>query len=388
MRFTRRRFLASSVAFPALAAKKKKVEPLRPNVVLLVADNVPSWALGIYGNAEIKTPNLDRLAQTGIRFHNHFTASPTPGLGRTTLMTGLTAMQARESSPKIDRILAGAGYAGTWSGAATAAKFLDSQTAGKPFFLGVVLPGPRPPYDGIEPKYTQLYAAARFENFARDAAAPNAAVGREMLADRTASLRKYAAAVSAMDAEVGALVAALYQRKLIDNTLIVFTSSCGALLGRHGLWDAGEGSNPPNMYEESVNTPLIWSWSGRTPPGNERPEVVGGCDLVPTLCDMTGVEEPPANLSGRSYLLLATGKPLPKKERWRTTVFAQLGNTGMARDDRYKLVERDGGKGPGELYDLVADPVEKVNQYDNQQFLTVKTALAGALHGWQQKYSA
>jgi arylsulfatase A-like enzyme len=190
-----------------------------------------------------------------------------------------------------------------------------------------------------------------------------------------------------MDAEVGAVLALLSQRKLTDNTLIVFTSTCGALLGRHGLWGAGDGSNPPNMFEESVNTPLIWSWAGRTPPGNDRPDLVGTCDFVPTICDLTGIE-PPAALSGRSYLLLATGKPLPKKEKWRTTAFSQLANTGMARADRYKLVERDGGKGPGELYDLVNDPMERANQYENQQFMTVRSALAGELHAWQQKYSA
>lgn len=378
----------SSAALPAFAAKKKKAEPQRPNLVLLAADNVPAWALGIYGNQEFHTPNLDRLGQTGIRFHNHFTASPAEGPGRQTLLTGLTAMQVKENSPKIDQILAGAGYTGGWQGAAAAGKFLEQQTAGKPFFLGVMLASPRPPYEGVEAKYAEMYRAARFADFSHEPAAANAAAGKPMLADVTSALRKYGAALSGLDAEVGTVIAALYQRKLVDNTLIVFTATCGALLGRHGLWDAGDASKPPNMFEESVNTPLIWSWQGRTPPGNERPEVVGGCDLVPTLCDLTGAAPPSGNLSGRSYLLLATGKPLPKKERWRTTVNSQLGNTAMARDDRYKLVERDGGKGPGELYDLVTDPVEKANQYDNQQFLSIKTALAGQLHTWQQKYSA
>ena len=58
---------------------------------------------------------------------------------------------------------------------------------------------------------------------------------------------------------------------------------------------------------------------------------------------------PAGNLCGRSYLALASGKPLPKKEPWRTTVFAQTCSTAMARTDRYKLVMRNDGKGPGEL---------------------------------------
>lgn len=386
MSVSRRHFLMSSVALPALAAKKKKPEPVRPNIVLLVADNVPAWVLGIYGNKDLRTPNIDRLGQTGIRFHNHYSAAPAPGPGRATLLSGRTTMQANDNSPQIDKILAGAGYVAAWHGVATAGKYLDEQSAGKPFFLGVMLPSPRPPYSGIAQKYVDLYAAAKFDNFRREPAAPNAAAGKEMLTDIVGSLRKYSAALTAMDAEMQSVVDKLYERKLVDNTLIVFTSTCGALLGRHGLWDAGDASNPPNMFEEAVNTPLIWSWSGHTPPGNERPEMVGSCDLVPSLCDLTGVAPPAGNLSGRSYLLIATGKPLPKKERWRTTVFGQLQNTGMAHADRYKLVEH--ANGPGELYDIVMDPFEATNQYANPQFVTVRTRLGGELTAWRQKYSA
>jgi arylsulfatase A-like enzyme len=388
MPLSRRDFLMSSVALPAFAQKKgqkKKNEPARPNIVLLMADSVPNWVLGTFGNKVIQTPNIDRLAQMGTRFHDHITGAPAPAPGRGRLLTGRTTMQGDGNT--LDKMLAGAGYSAAWAGVAEVPKLLQAQAAGKPFFLGVSLASPRPPYSGIEQKFVDLYAAAKFENFVRDPAAPHAAVGKEMLSDRTAGLRGYAAALSAMDAEVGAVTAALYQRKLSDNTLVVFASTCGALLGRHGLWAAGDGSEPPNMFEESVNTPMIWSWPGHVPAFGDRPEVVGSTDFVPTICDLTGIE-PAGNLSGRSYLLLATAKPLPKKEKWRATTFAQLANTGMARADRYKLVERDGGKGPGELYDLVTDPVEKVNQYDNPQFETVRTGLTAELRAWQQKYSA
>ena len=105
--------------------------------------------------------------------------------------------------------------------------------------------------------------------------------------------------------------------------------------------------------------------------------MVSAYDLVPTICDITPAELPDRNLCGRSYLPLASGKPLPKKQPWRTTVFAQYGDTAMARSDRYKLIVRNDGKGPGELYDDRVDPRERVNQYDNPQFMTVKAATAG-----------
>jgi arylsulfatase A-like enzyme len=142
------------------------------------------------------------------------------------------------------------------------------------------------------------------------------------------------------------------------------------------------------MYEEVVSTPLVWSWQGRVPPQLTRPELVSAYDLLPTLCELIGAELPARNLCGRSYLPLATGKPLPKKQPWRTTVFGHYQNTDMAREKRYKLVLRDQGKGPGELYDLPVDPRERVNQYENPQFLTVRTSLAAELSKWKQTYSA
>jgi arylsulfatase A-like enzyme len=146
------------------------------------------------------------------------------------------------------------------------------------------------------------------------------------------------------------------------------------------------------MFEEVVATPLVWSWQGHVPPQLTRPELVSAYDLLPTLCELTGAGLPARNLCGRSYLPLATGKPLPKKQPWRTTVFSHYQNTDMARDKRYKLVLRDQGKGtppgPGELYDLSVDPRERVNQCENPQFLTVRTSLAAELSRWKQHYSA
>jgi hypothetical protein len=81
-------------------------------------------------------------------------------------------------------------------------------------------------------------------------------------------------------------------------------------------------------------------------------------------------------------------KELPKKEPWRLAVCAHLGDTDMSREARYKLVSRNGGKGPNELYDLVTDPTEKENQADNQQFLTIHNELAGFLDKWKKDYSS
>ena len=132
--------------------------------------------------------------------------------------------------------------------------------------------------------------------------------------------------------------------------------------------------------------PMIWNWPGKVPPMAARPELVSFLDFFPTLCEVTGVE-PPAdrNLCGRSYWLLASGRVRDMKEPWRNLVFGHYRNTEMARDPRYKLVLRDGGEGPGELYDLRQDPREKVNQYDNPEYVTVRDALRRRIEEWRQR---
>ncbi|MCX6627543.1 MAG: sulfatase-like hydrolase/transferase [Candidatus Solibacter sp.] len=393
MNLSRRHFFLGSLALPAFAAEKPLGE--QPNVLLILVEGLPTWILGCYGNREVRTPNIDRrevrtpnidrLVQTGTRFLNHYACAPVADKARAALLSGRTNMQLKDTGEiTLEKLLGGIGYVwGTSLGGAEAAKFLDAQSAAKPFFLMA----------GFAP-YASLpdagpYAEAKLDTFAQEAMAKNAARGKEMLGPNLlANLRRVAAATTALDVEIGALVTKVTQKKLLDHTLIVFTSPCGSLFGRHGLWASGDGSDPVNMYEEAIGTPMVWSWPGHVVPLATRPEMVSAYDLVPTVCDITPAKLPDRNLCGRSYLAVASGKPLPKKQPWRTTVFAQYGDTAMARSDRYKLVVRNDGKGPGELYDDKVDAREKVNQYDNPQFMTVKASLLAELGKWKQNYSA
>lgn len=388
---SRRHFFLGSLAATGLAARKP-VE--RPSVLLLTVDNLPSWLLGCYGNKEVRTPNIDRLSRMGVRFERHTVCSPAPVPGLATMLSGLTPMQLAggESIPPsaatLDKLLAGAGYATQTADPASAITFLGGQNAAKPFFLRVHFTSLQPPYSNVPQKYLDLYATATLDSFGREPASPHAALGKEMLANRLANQRKAAAAVTALDDQLQKVYAQLAARGLTEKTLVILTSTCGALLGRHGLWDAGEASTPVNMYRESVETPLIWVWLGQTPAQITRPEVVNSYDLLPSLCDSLSITPPSGNLCGRSYLPLATGKPLPKKQPWPTTTFGRLHETAMARIERYKVVVRDAGKGEGELYDLRTDPGEAVNQYENPQFLTVRQQLTADLAGWERRYSS
>jgi arylsulfatase A-like enzyme len=417
---------------PLLAQKASRP----PNIVLIVANDLAAWMLGCYGNREIRTPNIDLLARGGTRFLTHVAAAPAGSPNRATLFTGRTPRQHGiqdfltpepiENPPQgqaappasfqnevmVSDVLAGAGYncgfAGKWDmgsdekpqhgfkhwstqpgGAdavtASALEFLDAQKAGQHFLLVVSHPDPRMPYEGIPAKYHEMYAGVGFETIGWEPATPNALRDKEMLRDIVGGIRKGAAAITALDAQIPPLLAKLDERGLRDDTLIVLTGANGFLLGRHGLWSDGHASNPINMYEEVTATPMIWNWRGKSPVEAARPELVSSYDFLPTICEIAGVDVPQRNLHGRSYLPAVLGRPFPKKEPWRNLAFSELRGTMMVRNSRYKLVWRNQGKGPNELYDLRVDPREKVNQYSNPSFISVRDQLAGEIDRWQKK---
>ena len=101
------------------------------------------------------------------------------------------------------------------------------------------------------------------------------------------NVRKAAASVAALDEQSSRWSTNSARADCGTPTLVVFTAACGALWGRHGLWDSGDASDPPNMFEESVATPIIWSWPGHIPAIAQRPDLVSAYDFVPTMCDLS-----------------------------------------------------------------------------------------------------
>ena len=269
-----------------------------------------------------------------------------------------------------------------------ALEFLEAQRPGRPFFLTVSHFNPHTPYEGHPQKYYDMYAATKFDSVGWLPAAPNALREKNYLTDIVGNIRKCAASVTALDDQVPPLLKKIQDKGCHDNTLIVFVGDNGYLLGRHGLWSKGEASNPYNMYEEVVNIPLLWVWPGKAPAQSVRSELVSFCDVMPTLCEATGAPVPSRNLCGRSFLPIAEGHLPDRKHPWQNQVFAHLRNTDMVRDKRFKLVSRNDDKGPNEFYDESADPRERVNQYDNPQYRTVRDQLAKDLARWKSKYSS
>ena len=268
-----------------------------------------------------------------------------------------------------------------------AIRFLARQQSNTPFFLTVSYFNPHTPYEGHPLKYYDMYANVNFETFGWEPAAPNALREKNLLKDTVGNLRKCAASVTALDDQIPVLLGKLQERGLRDNTLVLFTGDNGFLLGRHGLWSKGLASDPINMYEEVMGVPMLWNWPGKVPVEGARPELVSFYDVMPSLCEVAGVDPPARNLCGRSYLDVVLNKPPSKRSPWPGTVFGHFRNTEMARDRYYKLVVRNQGGGPNELFDLRTDPREKTNQYDNPRFVSARERLNGELAGWRRRTS-
>src|ERR1035438_10429923 len=120
MPLNRRHFLFGALAAPVLAATKKHSVAERPNIVLIVAEDLGAYMLGCYANSKEHTPSIDRLAQTGVRFHNSFSGRPGGWNQSASAAAGYSCN--RDSS-------------GSQPG-----EFLEAQGPANPFFLAIAWP--------------------------------------------------------------------------------------------------------------------------------------------------------------------------------------------------------------------------------------------------------
>jgi choline-sulfatase len=201
-------------------------------------------------------------------------------------------------------------------------------------------------------------------------------------ADEMQQLRAaYYAMITFIDDEVGRMLDALDALGLRDDTLVIFTSDHGEMLGDHGLLLKG-----PMLYEGAVRVPLIMRWPGHIPAGERRAELVQWLDLTPTFLDAAGLPPQPT-YQGMSLLPLARGDADAPTRDWALCQYRNSGHpydppvhATMLRRDQYKLVVFHGPPATdrprtGELYDLEADPDELHNLWDHADYAQVRTRL-------------
>ncbi|MBN1809711.1 MAG: choline-sulfatase [Planctomycetes bacterium] len=165
--------------------------------------------------------------------------------------------------------------------------------------------------------------------------------------------RAYYGMVSYVDDRLGELMRALHDSGLADDTLVIFTSDHGEMLGEHGMWFKR------TYHECSSRVPLIVSRPG-TPP-RRAAEVVSHVDLFPTVLDLAGVDPPASGIDGDSFAAALDG-PVPT---WKNTAVLDYCGEGpvrpmrMLRSGPFKYVHVDGM--PPLLYNIAEDPLELHN---------------------------
>ena len=334
----------------------------RPNVVFVFADQMRAQATGYAGNRDVRTPNLDRLAGESVNFVNAVSGTPVCSPYRASLLTGqrpLTHGVIINDVSLSDRAVSLAeafraggydtGYIGKWhvdgqSGrkgyipperrqgfehwqvlecthdynhslyyendsketkvwedydaiaqARSAAKFIRDRADGDdPFLLMLSWGPPHNPFQTAPQRYCDLFDPAAIH------LRPN--VPDEAAEGARNDLAGYYAHIAALDDCLGELLGELEQAGVADNTIFVFTSDHGDMLGSHNL------QRKQKPYDESIRVPFLLRWPGGegvTPSRTEH--LIDGPDIMPTLLSLAGLEIP-ETVEGRDLSAAVRGE--------------------------------------------------------------------------------
>ncbi len=188
------------------------------------------------------------------------------------------------------------------------------------------------------------------------------------LKEHGAFVRAYLATLLSVDESVGRLLDSLEATGQLDDTVVVFTSDNGFVLGEHGRVDKR------TMYEESIRVPLLVRYPRLATPGRVVSQMVLSHDLAPSLIELARAT-PLEDITGRSFVPLLSGTDVP----WRSAFlyeynyekqFPYTPNVRGVRTDDWKFIRYPTGDGEpdrftAELYDLRADPHELRNLADD-----------------------
>jgi arylsulfatase A len=381
---TRRAFLAAAASASAWAQAPAK----KPNIIFILADDLGINGLSCYGADHLRTPNLDRLAATGTRYTNAYTA-PLCGPSRALILTGRYAFRTGATNqdatglmmPDVEtmtpKVLKQAGYAsvmiGKWgqlplgpaqfgfdehlkfTGSGT---YWNTQDKGRKYVRNgetVKLADKEYLPDVMHRYLVDFITRHRDRPFFAYYSLSH--VHAEILPtpDSAPDTKDYYPDnILYMDKLVGQLVAELDRLKLRDNTLIVFVGDNGT--GSHyaptstigGKRLSGEKGS---MLEGGANVPLIVNWPGKTPAGKVTADLIDSTDFLPTFADLAGAPLPAKTvIDGRTFAPQLQGK----KGQPREWIFIQLARMWYVRDAKYKLDQT------GQLFDMSKAPFEEI----------------------------
>jgi len=262
-----------------------------------------------------------------------------------------------------------------------ALRFLDTHAADEaPFYLSVHYTAPHSPWTGHPQDIVDSYDDCPFRSCPQEERHPWATSLTDRCLGNREMLKGYFAAVTALDLNVGRILDRLGSLGLRESTLVAFLSDNGFSCGHHGFWGKGNGTEPRNMYENSIRVPAIFCHPGRIQAGSVREGMVSAYDFMPTLLEYVGLPVPmESNPVGSSFLGLLTGHD--EQVRDDVVIYDEYGNTRMIRTAEWKYVQRYPG-GPNELWDLVNDPDERRNLIDDASQGARIRDLCGRMEEW------
>ena len=349
--------LLLSVAIIAAAA------PTKPNIILVLCDDLGYGDLACFGDKTVHTPNLDKFATEGLKLTSCYAAHGNCSPSRTALMTGRTPTRVGvrnwipEESPvhvprgeiSVATLLKRAGYATCHSGKWHMNGQFNQPTQPQPGDHGFehwfstqnnALPCHRNPNNfarnGKDVGKLEGYSAHLVVDEAvrwlgaRDQAKPfflyvcfhephepiaTDSKYTKLYPSNDPSYSAHHGNITQMDDAFGRLMRALDERGLRENTFVFFTSDNGpAITPMHPHGSAGPLRDKKGaLYEGGIRVPGIVRWPGRTRPGSVSDEPVCGVDFLPTACALAGIEPPrDRKLDGASFLSALDGKPVAR----------------------------------------------------------------------------
>lgn len=409
-------FIVLGIAVMGVAAQKREVR--KPNIILILADDLGFGDLGSYGQKLIKTPDLDRLAAEGTRFTQVYASAPVCAPSRASLMTGLHQGHAyirgnndsqghrvslRPQDTTIAQVLKAAGYRtgiiGKWG-------LGEPDTTGIPtrkgfdYFFGylnqnlahnyypdylwrneekVQLGGKTYSPDLFGQEALSFIRREQNEPFflylaytlphANNELGRRTGNGMEVPSDEpysgenwTRPNKNFAAMVTRLDRQVGEIVALLKTLGLEKNTIVIFSGDNGPQGTDEGNYNAaffnstgGLRGLKRSLYEGGIREPMIIRWPGMVKAGAVSDSVWSHYDLFPTFTEIArGIL--PKGLDGVSVLpVWLDNKPFTQKFLY--WEFHEGGFMQAVRMGSWKAIRR-GLNGQIELYRLDKDPAE------------------------------
>jgi arylsulfatase A-like enzyme len=378
---TRRDFVSALAGGGSLwigSAKAQKAA--RPNIVVILADDLGYGDLSCYGNTRHKTPRLDRMAAEGVRFTNFYTPMPFCAPTRASLMTGRYPFRSGMSSnpapdggandiglPDSEVTLAQAlkplGYAticiGKWH-LGHLPKFLPTRR-GFDEYYGILYSNDMRPvqlvhnekvveYPVVQATLTKRYTDKAIEFMEKNRNRPfflylpHAMPHKPLAASEdfyTPETRGdlYSDVIRELDFSVGRVLDRIKELGLDDNTLVMFTSDNGPYYGGS---TAGLRGMKGTSWDGGVRVPMIARWPGKIPAGIVTKEVAGIIDIFPTVCGVTGARIPADRvIDGKDILpLMRSAEAKSPHEALFAMAGAQL---AIVRSGKWKLHYRAPG---------------------------------------------